>query len=231
MKITASPRRLVSLTMRSTCDACLTPSAAVGSSRISTRAPKCTARAMARDCRSPPDRPPTRRSPSSMRVMPKSCTALTAISLASLRSNLLNGPQPLVGSTPTKKLRPMLIKGNVPPNWWTVAIPRPAASRGPANATSWPSIRIFPRVGLWTPASVLMSVDLPAPLSPSRHSTSPAFTFSETSFNTSMGPKDLSTRCSSRTGIFSDIDSLVSLLGHITQRELAKTLIHGDGNK
>src|SRR5690348_2733623 len=38
MKITASPRRLACRTMRSTCAASLTPRAAVGSSRISTRA-------------------------------------------------------------------------------------------------------------------------------------------------------------------------------------------------
>ena len=31
-----------------------------------------------------------------------------------------------------------------------------------------------PDVGLWTPERILISVDLPAPLSPSRHSTSPA---------------------------------------------------------
>jgi hypothetical protein len=57
MKITATPRFLASSTMRGTCDACFTPKAAVGSSRISTRAPKWTARAMARDWRAPPDMP------------------------------------------------------------------------------------------------------------------------------------------------------------------------------
>ena len=38
---------------------------------------------------------------------------------------------------------------------------------------------------------ILMSVDLPAPLSPSRHSTSPPRTSSVMSWSTSLVPKDL----------------------------------------
>ena len=41
---------------------------------------------MASDWRSPPDMPPTSRSPSSMRVMPKLWIAFTAISFAFARS-------------------------------------------------------------------------------------------------------------------------------------------------
>ena len=85
----------------------------------------------------------------------------------------------------------MLISGNVPPNWCTVAMPRSLASRGLSNATASPSISIAPEVGLWTPDRILISVDLPAPLSPSRHSTSPACTSSEMSCSTSIGPNDL----------------------------------------
>ncbi|WP_374372895.1 hypothetical protein [Tabrizicola sp.] len=50
------------------------------------RAPKWTARAMARLCGSPPERPPTSRSPSVIRVMPMSCTAFAATAFAVLRS-------------------------------------------------------------------------------------------------------------------------------------------------
>ena len=72
---------------------------------------------MASDWRSPPDMPPTSRSPSSMRVMPKSCTDFTAMSFALTRSKTWKGPHFFVGSLPMKKQRPTLISGKVPPNW------------------------------------------------------------------------------------------------------------------
>ena len=112
----------------------------------------------------------------------------------------MSGPQRFVGSRPTKKQRPTLISGKVPPDWCTVAIPMSLAARGPEKAPALPSISTVPEVGLCTPESVLISVDLPAPLSPSRQSTSPACTFSEMSCSTSIGPKDLLTPLSSRIG-------------------------------
>ena len=170
---TAKPRFLACMIIRNTWAASFTPRAAVGSSRIITLAPKYTARAMADTCRSPPDRLPTRRLPSVTRVMPIACISLTTISPAVLRSNTLNGPHPLVGSRPTKNERSRLISGNVPPNWCTVEIPRSAASLGLFSKCSRPSTRIVPEVGSWKPESTLIRVDLPAPLSPRRHSTSP----------------------------------------------------------
>ena len=59
MKMTARPRSRASMTNFSTIAAWWTPSAEVGSSRISTLAPKWTARAIATDCRSPPESVPT----------------------------------------------------------------------------------------------------------------------------------------------------------------------------
>ena len=83
-----------------------------------------------------------------MRVMPNSRTALTAISLARLRSWTVNSPNLLVGSTPTKNERPMLISGKVPPNWCNVAMPWLLASRGLSKWTALPSISIAPEVGV-----------------------------------------------------------------------------------
>ena len=103
----------------------------------------------------------------------------------------------------------MLISGKVPPNWWTVAMPWSLASRGPAKSTALPSISIVPEVGLWTPERILISVDLPAPLSPSRQSTSPALTSSEMSCSTSIGPKDLLIPVSLRIGVVISVPSLV----------------------
>jgi len=57
-------------------------------------------------------------------------------------------PQPLVGSSPTKNERPMLISGKVPPNWCTVAMPWSLASRGLLNATAAPLISTAPELTL-----------------------------------------------------------------------------------
>src|SRR5919106_2432121 len=70
-------------------------------------------------------------------------------------------------------------------------MPASSSSRGEPNSTGLPSIRISPSSGAWTPESVLIKVDLPAPLSPSRHITSPAPTFIDTSFSAITEPKYL----------------------------------------
>ena len=67
-------------------------------------------------------------------------------------------------------------------------------------ATGLPSIRISPSVGWCTPESVLIRVDLPAPLSPSRHITSPACTFMVTPFSAITEPKRLTMLRSSTIG-------------------------------
>ena len=56
-----------------------------------------------------------------------------------------DGPTPLVGSRRTKNERPMLISGNMPPNWCTVAMPMSLASRGVANLTGRP---FRPKLGM-----------------------------------------------------------------------------------
>src|SRR5260221_6793837 len=142
---------------------------------------------------------------------------------------MVKGPHLRLGSTPTKKERPTLMSGNVPPNWCTVEMPRALASRGLSNSIASPSIKIVPDVGLCTPASVLVSVDLPAPLSPSRQSTSPAWTFTEMSWSTSIGPKDLLTSRSSRIGVAIARPSL--LLRRIGQRHLTERVVRQHCNQ
>ena len=39
--------------------------------------------------------------------------------------------------------------------------------------TGWPSMAIVPADGAWTPETILISVDLPAPLSPTSATISP----------------------------------------------------------
>ena len=54
-------------------------------------------------------------------------------------------------------------------------MPRACEALGSRRSTSAPSIRISPLVGGCTPAMILISVDLPAPLSPTSATISPAW--------------------------------------------------------
>src|SRR5579872_793635 len=111
------------------------------------------------------------------------------------------GPnRPFPGSRPMKKLRVIERSGIIARSWKTVAMPMSSASRGLENATGLPSTRKSPPVGRWTPESVFISVDFPAPLSPSRQSTSLALTFIETPFSATTGPKVLTMSRTSMSG-------------------------------
>src|SRR5690606_9044988 len=81
-------------------------------------------------------------------------------------------------------------------------MPALMASRGLAKAMSWPLTLIWPELGLWTPAMVLMKVDLPAPLSPKRQWHSPGMTETETPLRAMTGPKLLVMSISSIRGVF-----------------------------
>src|SRR5918999_693398 len=82
-------------------------------------------------------------------------------------------------------------------------MPRRAASLGPWMFTSWPSKRISPLSNGWMPAMHLISVDLPAPLSPTSAMTSPLRTWKSTSNSAWTAPKLLETPTRSRTGVSS----------------------------
>ena len=120
--------------------------------------------------------------------------------LANSTLNRRNGQMPLVGSEPRKKFRQIDISGIIARSWYTVAIPLARASRGESKSTGSPSNRYSPSLGLCTPARVLMRVDLPAPLSPSRQVTSPARTNIDTSWRAITEPKYLETFSTSRIG-------------------------------
>ena len=108
-------------------------------------------------------------------------SAFLVVSRPFFRSSIRNGPNPVVGSEPRKKFRQTLISGTTARSWYTVAMPRSRASRGEANRTGSPSTRNSPRSCWCTPARILISVDFPAPLSPSTQVTSPALTTVDTS--------------------------------------------------
>src|SRR3990170_2603480 len=133
--------------------------------------------------------------------MPIRCISSFERAAAVTASNCLNGPQPVVGSLPRKKCRLTLMSGITARSWYTVATPASSASRGEPKRTVLPSTARVPPSGSNTPDRILIRVDLPAPLSPSRQTTSPALTASETSSRATTAPKYFETLRASRRGV------------------------------
>ena len=71
--------------------------------------------------------------------------------------------------------------------------------------TSFPSNMMRPSSAGWMPAIVFTNVDLPAPLSPTRATTSLWFTWKSTSLRACTGPKLLLTPSSASTGVLPSI--------------------------
>src|SRR5579884_2874455 len=70
-------------------------------------------------------------------------------------------------------------------------MPNCVASCGLVMCARLPSTKISPLSGMFTPAMVLIRVDLPAPLSPTRPTTSPEYTSKSTPRSACTAPKDL----------------------------------------
>jgi hypothetical protein len=84
-------------------------------------------------------------------------------------------------------------------SWYTISMPIWRASRGDSNLTGLPSKYSDPSLGLYSPERIFISVDLPAPLSPTTPRASPADTWKLTPFSAVMAPKYfLMSRASSR---------------------------------
>src|SRR5476651_1765095 len=80
-------------------------------------------------------------------------------------------------------------------------MPASSAWRGDWISAALPSIRYSPLEARCTPARILMSVDLPAPLSPSRQCTSPGWISKEMSLSARTVPKVLPTFFSSTIAV------------------------------
>ena len=199
----AEPRARAWATRRSTTAAWCTPSAEVGSSRISTLAPKWTRagdrHALALAARQRADR--------LARVADVDADVGHLLARRSRwrasMSKRRNGPQPLHRLAAEEEVaRDRSSAGSCARSWKTVAMPRSSASRGeredaPACRRSG-SRRCSARC---TPERILISVDLPAPLSPSRQCTSPGQTVDARRPASAMTePKCLLTSRSSMTG-------------------------------
>src|SRR5690348_1772500 len=79
-------------------------------------------------------------------------------------------------------------------------MPLSRASCGLENAVFLPSSRISPPSYWKTPEIALITVDLPAPLSPAKATTSPGWTSSETLFSACTAPKCFETLRTERMG-------------------------------
>ncbi len=90
------------------------------------------------------------------------------------QSTIWVGPSFRIGAWPMKMFSATESSGYRLSSWYIVAIPAACASWGLRKRTSWPSMRIRPESGKWTPEMTLMSVDLPAPFSPTSACTWPA---------------------------------------------------------
>src|SRR5712691_611406 len=91
-------------------------------------------------------------------------------------------------------------------------MPSFAESFGPWMCTSLPSKRISPLSAECVPATHLISVDLPAPLSPTSAITSPARTSKSTSDSACTEPNDLVMSRSSRSGFTFTVGVLPELV-------------------
>src|SRR4029077_1992438 len=92
-------------------------------------------------------------------------------------------------------------------------MPSAVASCGREIATFRPSKSIVPSSAVWMPAMVFTIVDLPAPLSPTKPTTSPAWTAKSTRSRAWTGPNRLLTPLSSNNGVFACIAPLPAALG------------------
>ena len=110
-------------------------------------------------------------------------------------------------SLPRKTLAATLSSGIRLSSWWMTTTLAPSASPGLLKSTTSPSRWISPSSGWWTPAMIFVSVDLPAPFSPTSPWTSPARKASETSASAWTGPKRLLTPCTDTTGAAAPVAS------------------------
>src|SRR5699024_5619458 len=193
-----TPWALRSSTTRNRASISRPVSAAVGSSRMSRRASWERALAISTSCWRAMPSSPTGRSRSTSRPIFSSASA--AMRCMARRSSM---PSRL-GVRPRVMFSATLSWGTRFSSWWMVAMPWRSAALTSGSWTGAPSIRIRPPSGWWMPDIVLISVDLPAPFSPRRTSTSPARTWTVTSSITVTGPKDLLTPSRvSRAGFWS----------------------------
>ena len=165
------PRCFTSSISSSTLRDSLTPSAAVGSSMMTTRLPKAAARATATPWRWPPDSVSTGWLMFWMVSRPSSFSCSRASLLHRRRGRACGTHCPSEPGLRAARGRGTCCRRSTAPatapgSGRRSRCRRARASIGERKCTGLPSSRISPASGMTAPASALISVDLPAPLSP-----------------------------------------------------------------
>src|SRR5215211_3159168 len=173
MYTTAASRAAASRTAWKTRSTMFAPSAAVGSSRIRMRGLSASALASSSSAR-------CATLSSSTRV---GSFAVQPIRSSSSRIQVSSRPSTKDAGTPSDMFSATVRSGNSAGCWWTIASPRCWAASGVSRSNALPPRVIVPSSGAMTPPATPMSVDLPAPFSPSNACTSPARAAKSTSRN------------------------------------------------
>ena len=137
----------------------------VGSSRMSTREPFQSALMISMCCCWPSARVLTRTSGST--VTPSAPASSASRARAAGSSRTMPGFEPSIRFSSTVSVGMRLRC------WYTMPMPSSRPALGESMRTSRPSTWMVPLSGWYSPDRMLIRVDLPAPFSPSRHSTSP----------------------------------------------------------
>ena len=156
-----------------------------------------TALATATACRCPPDSEPTGCRIDRTVVTRRSCSVCLAVSSMLISSSSPNR----VTSWPSSMFCTMSRLSASARSWYTVAIPRLVASLGECRWTGLPCHSSWPLLGCQMPAMHLISVLLPAPLSPTRAVTWPAGMSRSMPVSACTGPKLLPMFSSCSSGV------------------------------
>src|SRR5262245_56185879 len=166
-------------------------SAAVGSSRMKTRHRRRNALAIATSWRSAKPSEATLARGSGSK---SSCASTSrASSRMRARSIIANGPKRRAGRSPSAMFSAIDSAGTRRRSCGMVTMPAAMASWGLAKRHSSPSRRTTPRSGRWTPPRMRISVDLPAPFSPTTAWISPNATSKSTPSSATVTPNRLLT--------------------------------------
>ena len=166
-------RRLFS--WRNSCSVSWGASTAVGSSKISSPAPRYSAFRISTRCFIPTGRSFTFARGSTGRLYLSAISRVLRIALA------WSITTPFTGSLPKIRFSATVREGTSIKCWCTIPIPRPRATVGLAISTFLPSSQISPPSGLSIPNRIFIRVDFPAPFSPIRAWISPFLTERSTS--------------------------------------------------
>ncbi len=168
MNTTATPRSFSRRVMSNSVRVSVSVSELVGSSIIIRRALKESARATSTICFCAVDSLPI-----SVRVSRLSFTSSRSVRASRWVRWRSTSPFFPTFSRPTNRFSAMFRLLRTLSSWYMMEMPMRWDARGPEMVMGFPSKKISPSSMVYTPERIFISVDFPAPFSPTRASTSP----------------------------------------------------------